>query len=380
MTTGTPPKVRVGLAFPPRPPFGTPRQALNLCRLLRLDSFLVWDHIEDFFPKFLWTPETTWIAKEGESPHQFFEFQTILGSLAPRAGRVRLGVAVTEPIRRHPVVIAQSMLTLAHVTNRTPILGIGAGERANTEPYGLDMDRAVSRLEEALQVIRLCFSGGSPLGFTGEHFTLDQASFDLNAPPGRVPRIWIGGIGPRMLRLTGTYGDGWYPVGTLTPEEYQTKLSLIHNAARATGRDPARIMPALQPVIVAAPTERGARELLDHPMIRYLGLLLPATAWEDRGYSHPFGRDFRGYFDLLPEQYSSAEMRAAVAAVPVSDLVDVGVIWGTPDRIVRRLHDYVDAGIRYIVPQLPALAVSRRAALYQVKLLHTIAREFRRSG
>ncbi|MGH2602234.1 MAG: LLM class flavin-dependent oxidoreductase, partial [Dehalococcoidia bacterium] len=287
---------------------------------------------------------------------------------------------VTESIRRPPVVIAQAMLTLAHLTQKAPILGLGAGERGNTEPYGLSLEQAVGRLEETLQILRLCFDGDSPLRFEGRHFRLDRAHFDLKAPPGRAPRIWLGGSGPRMLRLAGTYGDGWYPTGSLSPERYQAKLGAIHEAARAAGRDPARIMPSFQATIVAAPSKADARDLLDHPMVRFLGLLVPASAWEARGHRHPFGQDFRGYVDMLPERYSEVEMRAAIAAVPVMDLAEEGLIWGTPEQVVSRLHNYVEAGLRYIVPQLPALMVSRRAALYQLKLLHTMAREFRRAG
>lgn len=380
MTIRSQSRVRVGLAMPPKPPIGTLRQALTLARLLRLDSLLIWDHFEDFFPRSLWNRSTSWLARGGESPHQFFDYQTALGSLAPRAGRVRLGVAVTEPIRRHPVVIAQAMLTLAHLTQRAPILGIGAGERANIEPYGLSVEGAVGRLEEALQVIRLCLDHDDdrPLNFAGAHYRLDDAHFDLTAPAGRRPRIWLGAHGPRMLRLTGQYGDGWYPTGALTPEHYRAKLQVIQEAARAAGRDPSRITPTFQATILAAPTERAARRLLDHPTIRFLALLLPAATWTERGFSHPYGDDYRGYFDLLPESRSEAEVRAALAAVPIQELADVGLIWGTTDRITQRLHDYVDAGMRYVVPQLPGMMVSRRDALFNVGVLHTVAREFRR--
>jgi phthiodiolone/phenolphthiodiolone dimycocerosates ketoreductase len=378
MPTTSSRRIRFGVAFPPKPAFGTMRQALLLARALRLDSFLIWDHLEDLFPGALWTPETTWLAKENESPHQFFDFQTALGALASSAGRVRLGVAVTEPIRRHPVVIAQAMLTLAHVTKRAPILGIGAGERANVEPIGLSMESAVGRLEEALQVIRICFEQGGhgPLTFNGSRYQLDGARFDLQAPPGRTPRIWVGAHGPRMLRLTGQYGDGWYPTGAMSPGDYASKLRVIQDAARAAGRDPERIMPAFQATMLAAPTEREARALLDHPMIRYLGLLLSARDWAAVGHRHPFGDDHRGYVDILPENYAETELRAAIASVPAQELADTGLIWGTPERIVATMREYVDAGVRYIVPQLPGLSISGRDALFQVRTLNTIRRAF----
>ena len=48
------------------------------------------------------------------------------------AGRMRIGVAVTEMLRRHPVMVAQAALTLSELTKRPLILGVGAGERLNT--------------------------------------------------------------------------------------------------------------------------------------------------------------------------------------------------------------------------------------------------------
>jgi phthiodiolone/phenolphthiodiolone dimycocerosates ketoreductase len=138
---------------------------------------------------------------------------------------------VTEPIRRHPVLIAQAMLTLSRMIKRPPILGIGAGERENTEPHGLDFSHPVGRLEEALQIIRMCFSSQGPIDFEGEHYRLDGAMMDLRTPAGKIPEIWIGGRGPRMLRLAGGYGDGWYPNMIASPDQYASKLNAVHAAA-----------------------------------------------------------------------------------------------------------------------------------------------------
>ena len=109
------------------------------------------DHFQNVFPSVIWDRELTWLAAQRPTPHEFFDYQVLLGYLAPRVGRMRLGVGVTEPIRRHPVLITQAMMTLSHLTKRAPILGIGAGERMNIDPYGLDPFQPVTRLEEALQ-------------------------------------------------------------------------------------------------------------------------------------------------------------------------------------------------------------------------------------
>jgi phthiodiolone/phenolphthiodiolone dimycocerosates ketoreductase len=362
---------------PPKPPIGGVRRLLWLARALRLDGVFVWDHLQDFTPSALWDRDWSWTVGASRSPHELFDFQTLLGALAPAAGRLRLGVLVTEPIRRHPVVIAQALVTLAHLTARPPILGIGAGERENVEPYGLGFAAPVARLEEALAVIRLCLDqGGGPLDFAGRHFQLSRARFDLPIPPARKPEVWVGAHGPRMLRLTGRYGDGWYPVGLLTPGEYAARLAVIRGAAREAGRDPATIVPALQPHLVVAPSEREARAMLAAPPIRFAALLVPADLWRSVGHEHPLGAGFRGYVDFVPERYGRDELEAAMAAVP-PELAEVAAIWGTSAQVVARLGEYVEAGARYLVPAPLSALVSRRGALASLRTVQLLARTFR---
>ena len=263
--------ISVGLQLGTQPPLSAVRAFLLAARAMRLDSVMVIDHFQNVFPRAIWDRELTWVAAQRPSPHEIFDYQVLLGYLASRAGRLRLGVGVTEPIRRHPVLIAQAMMTLSHLTKRAPILGVGAGERMNIDPYGLDFSEPVSRLEEALQVIRLCLSARGPITFSGKHYRLDRATMDLKAPSGRVPEIWIAGHGPRMLGLTGRYGDGWYPTMVVSPQEYAAKLATVRAAAAEAGRNPASITPALHRFVVIGASEQEARAMLKAKAIRTLG-------------------------------------------------------------------------------------------------------------
>lgn len=368
------PKVAVGMAIPPKPPLGAVNQVIWASRLFRFDCLMLWDHIQDIFPRALWEKSFTWVAGVNDSPHEFYEQQTLLGYIAPRAGKMPVGVAVTDPIRRHPVVIAQAMVTLAHLSKRAPILGIGAGEREHIEPYGLSYAKSVSRLDEALQVIRLCFESTGPLNFQGTYFRLENAFFDLKPPEGRMPRIWVGALGPRMLELTGKYGDGWYPIGVLRPEEYGERLAVVRAAARAAGRDPDAIVPSLQPYIVVAPSHEEAKAMLDSRTIRFFGLLAPAEVWRKQGFAHPLGERFQGIADFLPETYTREFLDEAIASVPI-EIANAGLLWGTPKEIASQLRPYVDAGMRHVVPQAMSAAISRKHALYSLWALRAIRAE-----
>jgi phthiodiolone/phenolphthiodiolone dimycocerosates ketoreductase len=275
------------------------------------------------------------------------------------------------------VLIAQAMLTLAHVTTKAPILGIGSGEAENIVPYGLPFDTPAGRLEEALQILRLCFDTQGPINFTGQHFNLDHAFMDLHAPKRRTPKIWVAAHGPRMLRLAGQYGDGWYPTALATPEDYATGLEKVRAAASQAGRDPERILPAFQAHVVVAPSMDEARRLFDSKPMRMIAILAPAAIWRQFGQTHPFGDDFRGMTDFIPSRYSAQELNDALASVPIN-VAEEAMIWGTPERVADRLRDFGEAGLRYVVIEVVSAAVSPKAAGYSLVALRKIAGALRR--
>ena len=372
-------EVSIGLTVGTQPPLRRIRLQLRVARVLRYDVAWTIDHFVGFFPSALWDEGFSWLAATDSSPHAFFDYQALLGHLASRAGGLQLGVGVTEPIRRHPVLIAQTMMTLAHATRRTPILGIGSGERENVEPYGLDFTRPVARLEEALQIIRACFESEGGIDFQGAHFRLDNARMDLLAPRKASPPIWIASHRPRMLRLTGEYGDGWYPTLSMTPAGYEEALRTIRTHAGAVGRDGGRIVPGWQAFAVLARSERAARKLLDTKAVRFMALLAPDDAWQHHGMTHPLGAGFGGLVDFVPEEHGRKELDAAVAAVPV-DLLAEEAVWGTPETVLEQFSEYVEAGLRHLVVQPVAALVSRADALYNVRAMVQIQRRLRRRG
>jgi alkanesulfonate monooxygenase SsuD/methylene tetrahydromethanopterin reductase-like flavin-dependent oxidoreductase (luciferase family) len=98
----------------------------------------------------------------------------------------------------------------------------------------------VARLEEALTIIRLLWeSGGRPVSYTGKFWTLRDAVFNLPLYKGRAPRIWIAAHAPRMLRLTGRFGDGWVPAVRVKADEYGRRLGAIPRGGRR-GQAPVR--------------------------------------------------------------------------------------------------------------------------------------------
>jgi len=304
------------------------------------------------------------------------DFATVLGNFAPHAGPVQLIVGVTDPHRRHPAVLAQIGLTLAQLTERAPVLGIGAGAEENLGPYGVPHDHACARVEEALRILQMALAGPGPHDFAGRFFTLDQAVTGLRAPEGCTPEIWVGANRPRMLELAGRYGDGWLPSELMAPADYAQRLGVVRTAAEAAGRDPDLVVASGGVPVVVADTDAEARQLLDAPLIRFLALHASAASWRDCGFAHPFGEMYKGLRELLPHRLSRAQVESALAAVP-DEVVAAQAIVGSRQTVLNRIGDLLDAGMRHpmLIP-VSALA-SPQAAQFTVESVPWLSAELR---
>lgn len=369
------PKIKVGVGVGTQPPLSQTMAFVTGARALRLDSVWTVDHFQGWFPRHIWTPDFTWLAGE-RSPHAFYDYQVLMGYLAKRVGNAQLAVGVTEPLRRHPLVIAQSFLTLSHLTKRPPILGIGSGEAENVVPYGIPFERPVARLEEALQIIRLAFTSIGPFEFKGEFYDIPGAVMDIEPGKAGMPELWVAAHGPRMLRLTGEYGDGWYPSIPMTPEEYDDRVGTIRAAAMRVNRDPDAIVPGFGGFVVIGDSEEEARSYLEHPAVKFLALLVPDYAWRARGAEHPLSDGHEGLVEFIPQNISKKEVMAAIDKVDTDAMAEV-VIWGDQDQVVRKIRDLGAAGLRHIAVFPASGLVSRKAALSTIKSLGGIAKRLR---
>ena len=369
-------RLSVGTGIPPRPPASLIDDVVAAATTAGVDTLWCIDHSSSFVPRGVWDEDFSPFATPGSSPDEIFEFQSVLGYTAARSRGLRLGVGVTEAIRRHPLVLAQSFLTLSHLNSDPVILGIGAGERENVDPAGLDFARPVTRLEEALQILRMCFRSTGPLDYDGRHFQLRKALLDLRPGPAGPPEIWVAAMEPRMLRLTGVYGDGWYPTGLTEPDDYATRLAVIHEAATSAGREVSDVTPGLQVFVVADEDRDRARERLEAGPVRLLALLLPDSRWRQLGARHPLGDGFGGLTDFVPQHLTREAAAAALEAVP-DRVLEAAVVWGDRSDVIEAAQRLADAGLRHLVlhdvPALPGPPPGSGASRFE--LIEAVRRE-----
>lgn len=305
------------------------------------------DHLMGWHASSIWTPDITPLAETQTSPHVWFDPIPVIGAAAAVTQRLQLGTCVTDPIRRPAPMLAQSFLTLDHLSHGRAIMGVGSGESLNLEPYGLPADRMVSRFEESMKVVRMLIDTDEPVNFKGEFLTIKDGLIGLRPYTPGGPPIWIAAHRPRMLRITGEYAHGWLPT-KMTPDEYAAGLNVIRNASEKVGRPRDVVTAGMLSYILCAETESQLEELCERPLIKGLCLLLPAEVFERFGYEPPFGKDSYGFHDFVPSRYPRDEALRVMNRVP-AEVVRYYCLAGTPDMLLKQLTDLREAGLEHVV-------------------------------
>jgi phthiodiolone/phenolphthiodiolone dimycocerosates ketoreductase len=321
----------------------------ELARRAEADGFdAMWFpcHLMGWHPDSVWTEEFTPIAAVQSNPHMYYDPFQAMAVAGAATERLRVGVGVTDVIRRHPAMLAQSALTAQHYAGGRAILGLGSGETLNVEPYGLAFTKPVGRLTEAIEVIKLLWSTTDPVTFHGDFFALEDAILGLEPLDGVAPPIWLASHGPRMLELCGREADGWLPTKS-TPEEYADRLAVIRRSAEGAGRDPDAITSSMLGYVLCAPDEETLQRMTEHPLVRMLCVLLPAHVYERHGATPPFesGSGFHGF---IPTRVDRAEAERVIAHIP-PEIVRYATFHGDAAQIADQIRAYTDAGLRDLV-------------------------------
>jgi alkanesulfonate monooxygenase SsuD/methylene tetrahydromethanopterin reductase-like flavin-dependent oxidoreductase (luciferase family) len=161
-----------------------------------------------------------------------------LAYIAAKTERIRFGNLVVCNSFRHPAQLARESAALADCSDGRFILGLGAGWNVpEYKAMGLDHTYLVSRLEEAVDVLHKLFAGGR-LNHAGRYYNLEESMIQQTHEP---PDIWIGGNGPRVLKLAGEAAAGWnwgVPWSELTAPQFEPLADQFRAAAQAAGRNP----------------------------------------------------------------------------------------------------------------------------------------------
>jgi F420-dependent oxidoreductase-like protein len=136
-----------------------------------------------------------------------------LGYLAARTEAMLLGSAVIQVGTRSPVMIAQTAMTLAQLSDGRFLLGLGAsGPQVIEGLHGVPFAHPLARMRETVQIVRSVFAG-EKISFQGSQYRIplpggESRPMRVSLPPVPVP-VYLAALSPKMLELTGELADGW---------------------------------------------------------------------------------------------------------------------------------------------------------------------------
>ena len=352
--------LKMGLLAPAYPPFAA---ALDAVRRAEMAG---WDFV-DYPDQMVSTNPYGQLAVrpvpvgDPSLPSGFFTDQW-LGSLEMCAAaavvteRIPIILGVIDPLRREPSVMAQEMLSLAHMSGGRMTFAIGSGEAKQFKQYGISREKPITRTIEAIATWRALWAfDGTPINRDSAFYPLTNAIFPLADARIPAPDLLAVGAGPKIFELAGGVCDGWL---TYLPGGLADDYSLIAQAiaaikaiAHQNGRHPDTVRFNAMINICLAETDEKAWELVRHPISGWVAMaaagINSGETWTRLGYENPLGKDFLWSRDMDPLLVPASDVPAIAEHVP-DEIADSVYVWGSPQRCAARIQKMVDAGINEI--------------------------------
>ncbi len=249
-----------------------------------------------------------------------------LALAAERTSRIRLYPATSNPVTRHPMVLAALAATLGEVAPGRSHLTLAPGF-LSVGNIGHRMARVAEMREAVLTIKRLLAGETLPFGYT--HSRMRRVALDPTP-------VYVLASGPRMMELAGEVGDGAMVLVGLHPDAVAEARRLLQVGADRAGRDLKDF-----PVIFIAPmsVDGGDGSARRWPRT-WLG---PGKPWITEPASNLHWLRHSGID--LPRDVDPDKMSVETA----DRICDAWGLYGSPEHCARRLERAVDeAGLEHV--------------------------------
>jgi alkanesulfonate monooxygenase SsuD/methylene tetrahydromethanopterin reductase-like flavin-dependent oxidoreductase (luciferase family) len=270
-------------------------------------------------------------------------------------GGIVTGVSVLPVLYWSVPALAAAAATTAEITGGRFILGLGGTltNAAVRRRFNLADVPPVAAMREYLLGLRELLAGDA-VERSGKLIELHGAQLAFRPPA--VP-LYVGALGPQMLRLAGELSDG-AALNWCTPEQIAWSRERVTEGARRAGRDPAAVQMAEYIRICVDDDEDTARRALTRAILGYA--LREPGAPKDRGYRAHFGRmGFDAELSELEERRDAgASADVIVESFPRELLQMVGYFGPAAGAAAAfcRLAAGLDTAIVRVVPSRPGVA------------------------
>lgn len=266
----------------------------------------------------------------GDSHLIWREAYVNMAAAALNTKKVKIGTGVTNPLTRHPSVVASAYATLEELSPRRFIVGIGLGD-SSVETMGLKPAR-LAYFEKTIAQMRALLAG--------EEVELESGKIHLKHPCKVKVPFYIAASGPKMLELAGRIADGVIILVGIAPEYLEQAKEKMRVGAEASGKTVKDIDLVLW-VPCAVSDKLPAKDAVKAHVARVVAHPLPFALNEQE---QTVLDDIRRAYNY----YQHMEQKASQAAVIPDWLVDKFAIAGTVSECRARVREIRKSGIDQI--------------------------------
>jgi limonene 1,2-monooxygenase len=209
--------------------------------------------------------DEAWIGEHHSAGYEIIASpEVFMAVAAQRTRHIRLGTGVSSLPYHHPLVLADRMVLLDHLTRGRVMFGVGPGALpSDAHMMGIDPLRQRGMMEESLEAILALLEGSEPVTMETDWFTLRDARLHLR--PYTHPRFEIGvaaQVSPAGPRAAGRFGLSLLSLGATTTGGFDVLGShwdVMEERAAEFGTSVDRQRWRLVGPMHLAPTEEQAR-------------------------------------------------------------------------------------------------------------------------
>ncbi|MFD9885748.1 LLM class F420-dependent oxidoreductase [Streptomyces alboflavus] len=280
-----------------------------------------------------------------------FDSPTIMGYLAARTERMRIGAGILNVYSRTPALIAQTAAGLDAISGGRAIIGLGAsGPQVVEGWHGKAYDKPLGRTREAIELTRrilrrevIDHHGITDMPLPPERGSgLGKPLKILTEPVRPEVPLYVASLGPANVRMTAEVADGWLPTLFLPEKAHE-----VWGAPLAEGR--ARRDPALGPLQVVAggllaigDDAAAARDLARPQIALYVGGMgaVGKNFYNDLAVAYGYEKEAA----RIQELYLAGRKKEAEAAVP-DEFCELMSLCGPAEYVRERVEVFRAAGV-----------------------------------
>jgi limonene 1,2-monooxygenase len=209
--------------------------------------------------------EEAWIGEHHSAGYEIIASpEVFIATAAERTKNIRLGTGVSSLPYHHPLMLADRMVLLDHLTRGRTMLGVGPGALpSDAYMMGIDPMDQRRRMEESLEAI-LRLLAGETVTMETDWFTLNDARLQLLPYTQPCFEIAVAAmISPSGPRLAGKHGLSLLSIGATQTEGFNVMTStwsVMEERAEEFGQTVSRDDWRLVGPMHIAPTREQARE------------------------------------------------------------------------------------------------------------------------